>query len=127
MQEDLSKEVEWFKEVKSGQGSVETTSYGQMDSLMKYGVYHIGSLETELLQSLQAIRVEICTSEEHGIPPTLLQRKSFSLEELRDLESRLVLMGGHSSTSPDGSSEITEKEKRKRANIEEFLKVTHLS
>ena len=114
MQVDLNREVEWFKEVKNGHGSVESTSYGQMDSSIKFGVYHIGTAETH---SVVAPRIEICLKEEHG------KRRTYSLEQLQELESRLVLMGGSTSTSQDGASGVTEKEKGKKLEIEEFLKV----
>ena len=120
VQVDLNKEIEWFKEVKKGHGSVESTSYGQMDASMKFGVYHIGTAKKQLLQSSKALRIEICPKDEHRKP---LQAKPFTLEQLRDLESRLVLMGGSSSTSQDGVTEVTQKEKGKKAKIEEFLKV----
>jgi hypothetical protein len=111
---DLNKEVEWLNEVKNGHGSVERTSYGQMDSSIKFGVYHIGTAEP---RSAAVPRIEICLKEEHG------KRRTYSLEQLQELESRLVLIGGSTSNSQNGASEVTEKEERKKVEIEEFLKV----
>ena len=114
VQVDLNKEVEWLNEVKNGHGSVERTSYGQMDSSIKFGVYHIGTAEP---RSAAVPRIEICLKEEHG------KRRTYSLEQLQELESRLVLIGGSTSNSQNGASEVTEKEERKKVEIEEFLKV----
>ena len=122
-QVDLNKEIEWFKEVKKGHSSVEKTSYGQMDAIMKFGVYQIGTSGKELLRNMNAVLIKLSPSATHGKPSAVFQRKMFSLEQLRDLESRLVLMGGSSSTSQDGATEVTEKDNKKRMEIEEFLQV----
>ena len=43
MQKGCDKEIEWYQSVKETQGSVEVTSYGQMNNIYRYGSYTIGS------------------------------------------------------------------------------------
>ena len=82
-------ELEWFKSVKETQASVEITSIGQMNSVLKYGCYLIGSSTPRICQSPhEVIRLELQEREQRLI------KKRYNLEELRDLESKLVLITG---------------------------------
>ena len=81
-------DIEWYKSVKETQGSVETTSYGQMSNIIKYGTYRVG-----FKKNAQTV---------HDLISVTLSRRcqkvvkwKYSLDELRDLESKLVLICGN--------------------------------
>jgi len=83
--------LEWFKSVKETQGSVEVTSLGQMNTILKYGCYFIGSSRPEVNQnSSQIINLKLKEKDKES----RIVKKKYSLEELHDLESKLVLITG---------------------------------
>ncbi len=91
MQEACNSQVEWYKSVKETQASVEVTSYGQMNNIFDYGCYRVGN-RTNV----------ICKTHSEVISLSLSERRSkkhfmkvmYNLEDLRDLESKLVLITG---------------------------------
>ena len=87
-------DVEWYKSVKETQGSVEVTSYGQMDIIFECGCYLVGGKQCRSVagKSLKdVIRLQL---KEKNIEKCLTKKK-YNLEELRDLESKLVLITGN--------------------------------
>ena len=90
------------------QGSVEKSSFGQMNNIKKYGCYTVSSRpKGAQLKPSELIHLYL---EERDKP---LAQQKYSLDELRDLESKLVL--------------ITGKESEERSNVEHFLKVCYLA
>ncbi|XP_019853235.1 PREDICTED: E3 ubiquitin-protein ligase RNF213-like [Amphimedon queenslandica] len=101
---DCSEQIEWYKLVKEMQGSVENSSFGQMNNITKYGIYTVGShAKGAQLKPSELIKMHL---EQRDKP---LAQLKYSLDELRDLESKLVL--------------ITGRESKERANVDYFLKV----
>ena len=90
LQLECSNELQWYKGVKETQGSVETTSYGQMRNILKYGRYKVGSTSVKTAHSIHDFISVSLSNKEKTLPKT-----SFSLDELRDLESKLVLICGN--------------------------------
>ena len=76
--------------MKETQGSVEVTSYGQMRNILKYGCYEIGtSDQSKPEQSIHdLISLKLISRDKQ------LTKTSYNLDELRDLESKLVLITG---------------------------------
>ena len=68
---------------------MELTTYGQMNNIFNYGCYTIGSDRTKICQNYHEV---IHLSLEEKDKP--LTKKSYKLDELRDLESKLVLITG---------------------------------
>ena len=79
----------WFKSVKGTQASVEVTSIDQMNNILKYGYYSIGSSKNKICHSVHEI-ISLSLQEKDQ----RLVKKHYNLEELRDLESKLVLITG---------------------------------
>lgn len=75
--------------MKETQKSIEVTSYTQMTDIQKYGCYQVGSSTLQICQNLHEV---IHLSLKEKDKP--LTKKKFNLEELRDLESKLVLITG---------------------------------
>lgn len=92
--------------MKDTQGSVEVTAYGQMDNIFEYGCYRIGMKELRICKSHNEV-IYLALKENRE---KRLAKKKYNLEELRDLESKLVLITGRNA------------EKRKR--VELFLDVS---
>lgn len=92
IQKACNADVEWYKSVKETQASVEVTSYGQMDNIFQYGCYRVGTKRPIICQTYnQVISLslkEVMKTEKHYV------KKNYNLEELRDLESKLVLITG---------------------------------
>lgn len=71
---------------------MEVTSYGQMDAIMEYGCYEIGIKQPVICKSQNeviSLTLKMTKEEEEKYLKT-----SYSLEDLQDLESKLVLITG---------------------------------
>ena len=90
MQEDCNKDIGWYKSVKDTQGSVEVTSFGQMRNILMYGHFIVGTtLQSKLMHDIyHLISLKLVPRDKP------LSKTSYNLDELRDLESKLVLITG---------------------------------
>ena len=82
--------IEWYQSVKETQGSVEVTSYGQMRNILKYGRYQVGVT----IQSKPVHSIHDLISLRLIVRDKKLSKLSYNLDDLRDLESKLVLITG---------------------------------
>ena len=105
-QKDTSRHLEWLKTVKESHGSVAMTSLAQAKAINSNGVYHVGwmvsqeSPSTQGLTSLyldNVVRLTVSLKDEDGN----LQSKAYSLEELKDLQSKLMLIAGKAEKGKD--------------------------
>ena len=93
--------------MKETQGSVEITSFGQMRNIITYGSYEIGtSIKGILTSRSSAIHLRLRQSNTKRI-----HKLEYTLDEVRDLESKLVL--------------ITGRESEERQKVDLFLDVSH--
>ena len=78
------------------QGSVEKTSFGQVDNIKKYGYYTIGS-SAEVASAIpsELIQLDLMKKDKS------LARQKYTLDELKDLRSKLVLITGDSEERTD--------------------------
>ena len=87
------------------QGSVEVTSFSLMKVINGNGLYTIGSFDSTINRSLQdVIHLELSETDKHTTQAT------YALDELRDLESKLVLITGSESEGDlrDGVEQYTQ-------------------
>ena len=89
VQDGCNKALQWYKLVKEAQGSVEVSSFGQMDNILCYGCYTVGGERGKTVHSIHDIIHLKLEERDKQLP-----KKSYSLDELRDLESKLVLITG---------------------------------
>ena len=90
--------------MKDTQGPVEVTSFGQMKNILCYGCYTVGGEQGKTVHSIHdIIHLKLEGRDKQ------LSKKGYSLDELRDLESKLVL--------------ITGSKAENRAEMEQFLDV----
>ena len=94
---DTSRQLEWLKGVKDSHGSVAMSSFMQAEAINARGVYEVGCLQQrkasgngeETLES--AIRLTVPPKE--GDKET----KVYNLDELKDLQSKLMLIAAKAS------------------------------
>ena len=84
---------------------METTSCGQMTNILKYGVYRVDCQENA--QTVNDLITVTLTQQCQNLIKT-----GYSLDELRDLESKLVLISGNKADT--------------RAEVDHYLKVREL-
>ena len=87
---DSNRYLEWFKDAKKSQGSVETRSLKEAIEANKNGHYIVGNFHhnkflTEEVTLKEVIKLTIGEGK---------HTKEFSLEQIHDLQSRLMLLGG---------------------------------
>ena len=90
--------------MKETQGDVETTSYGQMRNILKFGRFNLGITTGQSALAIDKLIHLKLTSKDKDLP-----KKSYKLDELRDLESKLVLICGDKTDA--------------RAEVDHFLNV----
>ena len=89
-------DLECYKSAKEVQGPVEKTSYGQMKNIFHYGCYTVGSSEPKICHNIhEVIHLSLKKGKGH------LPKNGYNLEELRDLESKLVLITGSMAENRD--------------------------
>ena len=87
---------------------METTSYGQMTNILKYGAYRVGFIEpdADAQTAHDIITLTLILSHKK------LAKTKYTLDELRDLESKLVLICGSKADT--------------RAEVDHYLNVCEL-
>lgn len=89
-------DLDLYKEIKKIQGSVEVTSVNQVEDINNNGTYTICCEGKKMLRSIEsAVSLKIFRVN--------APKKKFSFNDLRDLESKLVLIRGRSTK---GGAEI---------------------
>ena len=107
MQEGCNKHIDWYQSVKETQGSVEKSSFDKMKNIKHYGYYTIGSHISDVHTKLKdVIRLDLKQRDKQ------LTQLKYSLDELRDLESKLVL--------------ITGQESKEREDVDLFMDVSSI-
>ncbi|XP_017280867.1 E3 ubiquitin-protein ligase rnf213-alpha [Kryptolebias marmoratus] len=86
---DSSRHLEWLKTVKDSHGSVELSSLSLASTINNKGIYLINAQNVKQLTLESALKLQI--PEEHD---EYLQMRSYSLEDLRELQNKLMLMSG---------------------------------
>ena len=94
LQESCNKELEWFEAYKSNLGSMEENAIERMENILKYGVYVIGSPKRKIFVNVDDIfQLKVLPEgSQDNEPPKY--KNVYGLEEVRDLESKLVLITG---------------------------------
>ncbi len=94
-----NKDVGWYTSVKDAQASVQVTSYGQMDAILEHGCYSIGIKQPVICKSRnEVISLALKMNKEKA---NKLLKTSYNLEDLQDLESKLVLITGRNAHNRD--------------------------
>lgn len=92
MQKDTSYHLEWLKEVKDSHGSVATSSLMEAKAINEKGEYRVGCLSEDGKASVETLTldavIELKVSDGD---------KRYTLEDLKNLQSRLMLIAATAS------------------------------
>uniref|UniRef100_A0A674AMJ9 RING-type E3 ubiquitin transferase n=1 Tax=Salmo trutta TaxID=8032 RepID=A0A674AMJ9_SALTR len=99
---DTARHLEWLKTVKDSHGSVELSSLSLATSINTRGVYVIGAHNQKKLSLDTALKLQVPDQQEEG------QMRNYSLEDLRDLQNKLMLMSGKGEQSKSEVDHFTE-------------------
>ena len=107
--------MEWLKTVKESHGSVAMTSLVQAKTINSSGVYLVGHLDDEKgLSPEQGKRLSFKDVIRLMVPlkdrSEKEQRKTYSIDELKDLQSKLMLIAG--------------KAEKGKSDVEQFVRVS---
>ncbi|KAJ7339382.1 hypothetical protein OS493_005777 [Desmophyllum pertusum] len=96
---DTSRHLEWLKTVKESHGPVAMTSLAQAKTINFIGVYVVGNLDTKIdLPTDQGRRLSFNDVIQLTIPlkdgSEEVENKTYSVDELKDLQSKLMLIAG---------------------------------
>ncbi|XP_029997116.1 E3 ubiquitin-protein ligase rnf213-alpha-like isoform X2 [Sphaeramia orbicularis] len=86
---DSARHLEWLKTVKESHGSVELSSLSLASSINNKGIYLISAQNVKKLSLATALKLQIPEEHDDG-----RQMRSYSLEDLRELQNKLMLMSG---------------------------------
>ncbi|XP_034448201.1 E3 ubiquitin-protein ligase rnf213-alpha isoform X1 [Hippoglossus hippoglossus] len=86
---DSARHLEWLKTVKDSHGSVELSSLSLASAINKKGVYLISAQNVKTLSLDTALKLQIAEEHDEG-----QQMRWYSLEDLRELQNKLMLMSG---------------------------------
>ncbi|XP_064171479.1 E3 ubiquitin-protein ligase rnf213-alpha-like isoform X3 [Anguilla rostrata] len=86
---DTARHLEWLKTVKESHGSVELSSLSLASAINKKGIYIISAQNQKKLSLDTALKLTIPEEHEDG-----QEMRCYSLEELRELQNKLMLMSG---------------------------------
>nr|XP_046270196.1 E3 ubiquitin-protein ligase rnf213-alpha isoform X2 [Scatophagus argus] len=86
---DSARHLEWLKTVKDSHGSVELSSLSLASTINSRGIYLISAQNVNKLSLDTVLKLQIPEEHDEG-----QQMRSYSLEDLRELQNKLMLMSG---------------------------------
>nr|XP_015798016.2 E3 ubiquitin-protein ligase rnf213-alpha [Nothobranchius furzeri] len=86
---DSARHLEWLKTVKDSHGSVELSSLSLASTINNKGVYLISAQHVKQLTLKSALKLQIPEEHDEG-----RQMRCYSLDDLRELQNKLMLMSG---------------------------------
>ena len=126
---DTSRHLEWLKTIKESHGSVALTSLVQAEAINSRGVYIVGRQEAEdALPEDQERQLSVDSVISLTVPPKddseEAESKTYSLDDLKDLQSKLMLIAGKASK---GKDEVDAFVKVGEKETNEILKIVVLA
>ncbi|KAK5884967.1 hypothetical protein CesoFtcFv8_018727 [Champsocephalus esox] len=86
---DSARHLEWLKTVKDSHGSVELSSLSLASAINSKGIYLISAQNVKKLSLDSALKLQIPEENDEG-----QRMRCYSLEDLRELQNKLMLMSG---------------------------------
>nr|XP_043906230.1 E3 ubiquitin-protein ligase rnf213-alpha isoform X2 [Solea senegalensis] len=86
---DSARHLEWLRTVKDSHGSVELSSLSLASAINNKGVYVISAQNVKMLSLDTAVKLQIPEEHDEG-----RNMRWYSLEDLRELQNKLMLMSG---------------------------------
>ncbi|KAG9267741.1 E3 ubiquitin-protein ligase rnf213-alpha [Astyanax mexicanus] len=93
---DTARHLDWLKTVKESHGSVELSSLSLATAINARGVYTISAPNQKKISMETALRLDVPEEHEEG-----QEIRCYSLEDVRDLQNKLMLMSGKAEQSDE--------------------------
>ncbi|XP_061169274.1 E3 ubiquitin-protein ligase rnf213-alpha-like [Saccostrea echinata] len=103
---DTSRHLEWLKEVKSAQGSVEVTSMKQAEAINSVGIYMVGKVDPDIHKEKPTIDDVLQLHVQKDEQGSRLPRR-YQYKELQELQSKLMLVAGKAEQGRDDVERFT--------------------
>ena len=87
VQIDTSRQLEWLKGVEKSHGSVAKSSLMEAKAINEHGIYRVGCVSEEVEKSTETLTLDAVIQLKL---PT--DKKRFTLDDLKDLQSKLMLI-----------------------------------
>ncbi|XP_029293033.1 LOW QUALITY PROTEIN: E3 ubiquitin-protein ligase rnf213-alpha-like [Cottoperca gobio] len=100
---DSARHLDWLKTVKDSHGSVELSSLSLASAINSKGIYLISAQNVKKLSLDTALKLQIPEEHDEG-----RQMRCYSLEDLRELQNKLMLMSGKGDQGQNEVDHFTE-------------------
>ncbi|XP_070579262.1 E3 ubiquitin-protein ligase rnf213-alpha-like [Ptychodera flava] len=114
----ISRHIEWIKGVKQSHGSVEMSSLSQAEAINSRGIYTVGCLGKKVAKdSIDAVvsllvpaveQIPLDSTSDSSMKNEKESDKEYTLEMLRDLQSKLMLVAGKAEQGKGEVDKFTE-------------------
>ena len=139
MQEFCRKDLNYLKQIKDMQAPIEISTYEQLSTILSFGVYYFSCKYHQIFSSNK----EVFSLKIEGCSDSKQKNIIYTLNDLKDLESLIILIRDSKSSTENGhsletqlsedmhkaklnlsaSSDISLVEKLSSEEVEEFLNV----
>ena len=89
---DTSRQLEWLKGVEKSHGSVAKSSLMEAKAINEHGVYRVGCISEDVEKSIETLTLDAVI--QLKLPA---DEKRFTLDDLKDLQSKLMLIAAKAS------------------------------
>ena len=96
VQIDTSRQLEWLKGVEKSHGSVAKSSLMEAKAINEHGVYRVGCVSEDVEKSIETLTLDAVIQLKL---PT--DEKRFTLDDLKDLQSKLMLIAAKASSGKE--------------------------
>ena len=96
VQIDTSRQLEWLKGVEKSHGSVAKSSLREAKAINEHGLYRVGCVSEDVEKSIETLTLDAVIQLKL---PT--DEKRFTLDDLKDLQSKLMLIAAKASSGKE--------------------------
>ena len=96
VQIDTSRQLEWLKGVEKSHGSVAKSSLMEAKAINEHGVYRVGCVSEDVEKSIETLTLDAVI--QLKLPK---DEKRFTLDDLKDLQSKLMLIAAKASSGKE--------------------------
>ena len=109
-QEFCCKDLDFLKQIKDMQAPIEVSTYDQIKTILLFGVYHISCKYRCPNKEIINLRIKGCSYSD----------QQYTLSDLKDLESKIILIRDSSKSTVNGQStetQLSESIQKARHNL----------
>ena len=116
-QEFCRTDLSFLKQIKDMQAPVEVSTYDQVEAILNFGEYHISCKYHQIFHSgkeIVTLRIKDCS----------YAKPEYTLSDLKDLESKIILIRDSRSSTANGSETQSSKNMQKTGHNTLFEKLS---